>query len=268
MFFKEKIRKHLNNFLSSSIFLKEDKKILLRNIDYMINYSNKKDKVIYTCFTGNYDSLQLQNYLDNSFDYVCFTDSSELLQYNNFGSWKIKPLSFSELDNTRNARWHKTHPHILFPDYSESIWIDGNINIISNYVFDEIQNRHNEILIPTHWKDNCIYKEIENVKNIIVPSGGETIENVNKMLSFLNQNKFPANYGLNETNFIYRKHNTPEIITMMEEWWTFIKDFSKRDQLSLSYILWKHGINPNYIAIDNLRKRKDAVKFIQHKSSK
>jgi hypothetical protein len=234
----------------------------------MVNNSQKKDKVIYTCFTGNYDDILLQNYIDNSFDYVCFTDSKELLSYNHYGVWKIKPLKFSELDNTKNARWHKTHPHILFPDYSESIWIDGNININDRYVFDQISQRNTDLLIPFHWKDDCIYNEIENVMAAIVPEGGETRENVDKMSNFLIQNNFPKHYGLNETNFVYRRHNNYEIIRIMEEWWGFIRDYTKRDQLSLSYVLWKHGIKPNDIAIDNLRQKSESVLFVQHKSGK
>lgn len=265
---KEVIRRHLNNFLRSSTFLRTDKNILLRNIDYMVNNAQKKDKVIYTCFTGNYDSLLLQSYIDNNFDYVCFTDSSDLLSYTYFGAWKIRPLAFSELDNTRNARWHKTHPHVLFPDYSESIWIDGNINLISDYVFNEIQKRHTNMLIPEHWHDDCIYKEIDNVMTTIVPEGGETKENVDKMAYFLKQHDFPKHYGLNETNFIYRKHNEPEIIKIMEEWWGFIRDFTKRDQLSLSYVLFKNGIKPNDISFENLRKKFNAVEFVQHKTRK
>ena len=54
----------------------------------------------------------------------------------------------------------------------------------------------------------------------------------------------------------------------MEEWWEFIRDYTKRDQLSLSYVLWKHSIKPSDIAIDNLRKRPEAVEFVQHKSRK
>ena len=263
---KEIIRRHLNNFLSSSVVRKQDKKVLLRNIDYMVNNSQKKDKVVYTCITGKYVDLLLQNYIDNSFDYVCFTDNPDLLAYRQFGVWTIRPLQFSELDNTRNNRWHKTHPHILFPDYAESIYIDGNMNILSDYVFNAVREKNSDLILPVHWKDDCVFHEIKNVLAVIVPDGGETKENVEKMQDFLIEQKMPQHYGLNENNFIYRKHNSKEVVQIMEEWWGFIRDYAKRDQLSLSYVLWSHGIKPNDIAIDNLRKRPDAVQFVQHKS--
>lgn len=265
---KEYLKRKLNNFFVNSTAKKDNNNLLLKHFDYMVNHNQKKNKVIYTCITGNYVDLQLHEYIDNTWDYVCFTDNKELLSYKQYGCWHIRPIIFGELDNTRNNRWHKTHPHILFPDYEESIYLDGNMNIISSYVFNCIENSKNNILLPKHWKDNCVYEEIKNVINIIVPDGGEKIENVIKMKNFLTEHNFPKNYGLNENNFIYRKHNDQKIIDINEMWWTFIRDYTKRDQLSFSYVLYKHGIKPSDIAIENLRNKHDAVKMICHSKKK
>lgn len=61
-------------------------------------------KVVYTCLTGNYDNLPIHSYLDFNYDYVCFTDNENLLKIKNYGAWQIRPLVFSDLDNTKNAR--------------------------------------------------------------------------------------------------------------------------------------------------------------------
>lgn len=251
MFFKEYIRKKLNNFLMDSTELKNKRDVLLTQIDYLSNYNYKKNKVLYTCITGGYEDLLLQEYLNPEWDYVCFTDSEKLLRYKNYGAWCIRPLEFCGLDNTRNNRWHKIHPHVLFPDYKESIYIDGNIIFKDRQVFDEILNKKQSLLIPKHWRDDCIYKEIENVGE----NAFDTKENLLKIKEFLQNNNFPTHYGLNENNLIYRVHNEPDVIKIMDEWWTFIKDYSKRDQLSLSYVLWKNGIKPSDIEIRNLRDR-------------
>jgi len=235
----------------------------------ILNLSNSKTsaskkKVVYTCLTGNYDKLYLPEYIDNEWDYVCYTDNVNLLKNKTYGIWKVFPLHFSDLDNTRNNRWHKTHPHILFPDYEESLYIDSNLIIRSNWIFKIILNVDKNIIIPTHFVRNCIYDEIEAVKNAKIDD--EQI--IQKMNIFLQENNFPHNYGMNENNCIYRRHNEPEIIAMMEEWWTYIRDYSKRDQLSLSYVLWKHGIKPSEIAIPNLRIRYRDFQFITHLSKK
>lgn len=223
------------------------------NSAYMGRPRGKKRKVVYTCLTGNYDNLPLHPYLDGGWDYVCFTDSSELLEYGGgYGSWRIEPLAFNELDDTKNARWHKTHPHVLFPDCEESIWIDANIAVKSGWIFSLIAQKReqNKILIPIHYERDCIFKDIEFCVNIIRK---ETRENADKVIAFLREKNFPANYGLNETNLIYRRHNDPQITALMDEWWRLIEHYSKRDQFSLSYVLFCHGIRPADIAIPNLR---------------
>ena len=238
---------------------KRNQKTLISNLRHVSSIKQNKN-VVYTCLTGNYDQLYLPEYIDNDWDYVCFTDNENLLKNDAYGIWKIYPLQFSELDNTRNNRWHKTHPHVLFPNYERSLYIDSNLIIRSDWIFREINKRNNLMIIPSHFERNCIYEEIAAVKS----SRKDDEQRIQKMIDFLSNQPFPHNYGMNENNCIYRKHNEPLIVEMMEEWWSFIRDFSKRDQLSLSYVLWKHGIKPSDIAIPNLRTKYKDFQFINH----
>lgn len=230
-----------------------------------MNFNNirenvKRSKVIYTCLTGDYDNLPTHEYINNEYDYVCFTDNKNLLSLENYGAWKIKPLVFDELDNVRNNRWHKTHPHILFPEYEWSVYVDSNISIKSDWLFTEIEGKKSNIIIPIHFERNCIFSELDAV----LEAGKENFENVQKMRDFLEKESFPREYGLNENNVIYRKHNNIDIIQIMEEWWGFISNYTKRDQLSLSYVLWKHNIRPIDISIHNLRNLINDVNFTDH----
>lgn len=263
--FKEKIREKSYSFLSKSNFSKFNQDLLLNHFDYMVNCNQKKKKVIYTCITGDYDGLQLHHYLNYDWEYICFTDNKNLLKYKNYGAWKIYPLKFNDLDNTKNNRWHKTHPHIIFPDYKESIYIDGNFNFASDKVFDNISKVVSVSMIPMalpkHWRDDCIFKEIENVRELKL----ENLANIDKIYKFLKDNNMPEHYGLNENNCIYRRHNDKRIVKIMDEWWAVIRDFTKRDQLSLAYILFKNGIRPMDISIPNLRQmNKSDVFFVTH----
>ncbi|GMO53922.1 MAG: hypothetical protein Ta2G_12590 [Termitinemataceae bacterium] len=117
------------------------------------------------------------------------------------------------------------------------------------------------MLIPIHFERDCIYNEADAVSF----SNYDLEININKMLDFLRKENFPSHYGLNETNIIYRKHNTKEIISMMDMWWTFIENYSKRDQLSLSYVLWKHNVDPSDISFTNARFDEANFKVYVHK---
>lgn len=208
--------------------------------------------VVYTCITNDYDDLkeiEIYKYVDKDWDYVCFSDNEELIKQGNLGIWEIRPLQFAKLDNTRNQRWHKIHPHILFPEYEKSVWIDGNINILTNKLYETIKNATQDILVPEHFKNLCIYTEYQDVTKLKLDDG----EIINQELAFVKNDGMPVNYGFAETNVLYRNHHSEKIVNCMNMWWEFINKYSKRDQLSFTYVLWKHGIKPIDINITNTR---------------
>jgi len=104
-------------------------------------------------------------------------------------------------------------------------------------------------VLPIHFCRDCIYKEIKTLKK----SKKVTPEELHSIKRFLKKRHFPTRYGLNENNVIYRKHNNAKVISMMEDWWAMICDIVPRDQLCLSYVLWKNNILPYDIAIPNIR---------------
>ncbi len=224
--------------------------------------AHKNTCVVYTCITNGYDNLIRHKFSAPDWDYVCFTDNAKLLKRGRVGRWQIRPLAYDKSDNTRNARWHKTHPHILFPDYQASLWIDSNGEILTPHVFDLVSRAGKSMLIPYHFSRDCVFDEAVEV----VLCRKDTPENVNNMVFVLETNKMPRHYGLNETNVIYRHHNDAKIMELMNVWWDFIEKYSKRDQLSLSYVLWCANISVADISFNNARMDTVNFRFITHTS--
>ncbi len=202
-------------------------------------HNGKNKGVIYTCITGGYDNLIQHNYQDLNWDYICFTDNEDLLKQRVVGHWTIEPLRFSLLDNVRNARWHKTHPHKLLSKYEYSIWIDGNINITGSLLFDKAKKCINEnriLSVHQHPLRNCVYDEA--IACMALKKDKKEI--INTEIAVLKQLGFPENMGLNETNIMFRFHNHKKCIAIMEDWFEFIEKYSRRDQLSFNYVVWKN----------------------------
>lgn len=234
---------------------------LIKNLKFVKISKTLKNRVVYTCITGKCDVIPLlQKYKDENSDYVCFTDNKFLLNLKKIGEWNIKKLEFNKLDDVKNARWHKTHPHILFPQYKEAIWIDGNVNILTNFLFETINKSAKELLIPAHYCRNCIYDEA----NQVIEADKDSKKNVKNLIDFLNNQGFPKNYGLNETNIIYSKLDNKNVAQIFENWWEIIEKFSRRDQLSLSYVLWKNNVKPADISIPNARHDSLNYKLFSH----
>lgn len=197
------------------------------------NFSNMNtDIVIYTCITKGYDTLIIPQY--RNYKFVCFTDDMTI-NSNGWTLYKI-PESLNSLTPVKQQRYIKTHPHEFFKEYKYSIWVDANIQLLKDpKIF--VSPKYS-IEIPAHPIRKCIYaegKECIRLKKDIPLK-------VNTQLNRYKKEGFPKNYGLPQSNIIIRKHNDPNCIKLMEDWWKEIEQGSHRDQLSFSYVSWK---NPN-----------------------
>lgn len=212
----------------------------------------KNKKVIYMCITGNYDNLEeikAHTCINSDWDYVCFTDNKDYIKKGKFGIWQIRPLKYTKLDNTRNNRWHKVHPHILFPEYEESIYMDSNINVLTPFLFDEIKERNVDLLLPKHAGNFSIYYEYVWAMKAAV----DKLDVLMKECEEIFKQGFPFYYGMPECNIIYRRHSSKLVTDLMDDWWYWIKTYAKRDQLSFSYLLWKYHVKISDCTFVNAR---------------
>lgn len=220
------------------------------------------NKVIYTSIIGNYDSLNDPKYIMPDWDYICFSNN---IKKRKGSIWEIRPIPFQHTDNTILSRYPKMNPHLVLSEYEYSLYIDANIEFLD----DSIERRIYELIskdillsaIP-HPNRNCIYLEAQ----ICIEGGLETRKQIEKQIKFLKAEKYPENNGLFENGLIFRQHNTPLISSMSKEWWDLFLRFSKRDQLSFGYILWKKNINCIAFTSKGLSVRNmPSIRYILHK---
>ena len=221
------------------------------------SYRDERDKrvsrkVVYCCIIGEYDSIIQPYHIDHEWDYICFTDDARLIERGEDGVWQFREALYPEMSPDRRNRYHKMHPHHLFPDYDESVYVDGNVNIISSYLFDEIRLRKRPILLPQHFCRTCIYEEIEALLRSTRTSE-ENRKLLPEQIDFLRKMGFPEGYGLTENNVIYRRHHDNTVKRIMARWWDLLCCFSSRDQTALSYVLWRERIDPQDISFPNTR---------------
>ena len=211
------------------------------------NYFSAERIAVYTAIFGNYDKpISPYCYPDNC-DYYIFTD--QIIDKDS--PWKI--LETPELigmSNTEKNRYLKMHPHKLFPEYKYSVYVDGNVQIVTDLT--ECINKLNSsgIGIHRHAIRNCIYKELE----AIVKTNRMSTLDAQKFVKYAQEFNMPNNYGLLQCSVIAREHNNPVCIKIMEEWWRLFSCFGKRDQLYLPLALYMNGIQIDEVAVlgDNL----------------
>lgn len=222
----------------------------------------KNNKVIYTSLTGKYDQLTQPKCVFEGFDYICFSND---YKEKKIGIWEIRPIPFKCKDKTRLSRFVKLNPHIALPDYEYSLWMDSNLCILTNEllrIINSLIDKKSLMASVLHPQFDCIYDDA--IQCII--GGRDSYFTIKKQVLFLSSQKYPTHNGLYENNLILRKHNVETIKSISDEWWKLYTSYSKRDQLSLCYVLWKNNYIPDLLFPKGISTRNSkCICYVNHR---
>lgn len=211
--------------------------------------------VVYTALSGGYESLLPQIALNPAYDYVAFCDRP----VRDCGCWDVRPMDYWSPDPVRMARYVKTHPHKYFEGYDYAVWIDANVLIlddISKYV-DMLASRTD---IPIGGIPHPLRRTINAEAEAVVVAKKDNPETVQRQIARYKSGGFPDDNGLIETNFLVVAMKHPESMNILNRWWSEIDSGSRRDQLSLNYVLWLH--RQDWVRLfDELRSLRDTKEF-------
>lgn len=223
----------------------------------------KKRYVIYSAMVGAYDEIRQPLVVDERFDYVLFSNE---IQSSNVGVWQVRKIDYSNSDNTRICRYVKTHPETLLAGYVFSVWMDSNIQICTDYIYRRtIELFDYGVLVSSTYHPgwDCIYTEAVQ----LIYMGVEHEDMVLRWCHRLRKEGYPQHNGLCETAILFRVMDA-RIKELDELWWNCIDAFSRRDQLSFNYALWKLAVPVHYLmGIGKSAKNMDDFIVLVHKDS-
>ena len=205
-----------------------------------------KKIAIYTAMIGEYDDIYQPEMIDEQYDYYLFSDN---VVEKKVGVWNVRHVKYINKDKTRIARYVKTHPHELLSEYEATIWIDANVDIISKELYRRginLLTENVDIAGIKHPLRDCIYDEAF----LVLANGLEFETIIYKWCHYLRNSQYPKNNGLYESNVLFRRNNDV-VIKANSLWWHFIEEYSRRDQLSLNYVLNRLDIKNEYIFGEN-----------------
>jgi hypothetical protein len=201
--------------------------------------------VVYTAITGGYgDQLKTPKIPHSEMldvDFVCFSDCVT----NPPSPWIVKPPAWQHQSSSRRtARYHKLHPHLLFPDADFSIWIDGSEQLaysprklIARYLAST------DFATFKHPDRSTVAAEVSAC--IRLKKDQPTV--LTRHLSKYQAEGFRDQSGMYETAMVLRRH-TPQIERTNNMWWSELTNGSLRDQVSLPYVLHKTGTKVKHVA--------------------
>jgi len=189
---------------------------------------------IYTCVTAAKDSIKEDQNREGA-DLILFTDQPPAES-----AWEVRPAPDIFRDPRRSSRIPKLLAHQYLPGYDFSLWIDGSIRLLAPVrdLIDRYLGRA-DIAFFRHPLRDCIYEEAAACAEQRLDDPSLIAAQVAQYVG----EGYPPHNGLNEGGVILRRH-TPDIETFNNAWWSELCRYSRRDQLSLNYILNRLGIRP------------------------
>jgi len=196
--------------------------------------------VVYTAIFGGKDRLIDPLERHKGVDFVCFTDDPKMRS----NIWDVRVCSPTNDNPCRAAKVFKVRPHHYFPDHEYSLWIDGNLRLMIDPKTLLTHLDDAKLACFDHYERSCIYDEA----NICIKKGLDDPVVIQRQMAKYRTDNYPPGNGLLYGGVLLRRHNV--LAAVMNGWWEEIENHSRRDQLSLPYVLSKndcdYAIIPGY----------------------
>lgn len=193
------------------------------------------NSVVYTAIFGDYDELCDPVIISPEFAYICFTDDKNLRS----NKWDIRVIE-SQIpgDSCRSARFVKICAHKFLSDFDVSLWVDGNQKLL------QVPDMHKllgdwDFAVEAHPNRDCVYEEATACKLL----KKDATDIIDMQMRYYKDLEFPEHAGLYATWMLVRRHNILKVIELSNHWWTHVRNYSKRDQLSLPCVAVNHIIH-------------------------
>ncbi|MAT94499.1 MAG: hypothetical protein CME59_18140 [Halioglobus sp.] len=194
--------------------------------------------VIYSAVTAGYDQVLAPARQSFPVEFLLCSDTGDRVR-----RWTTVPMYERFECNIATNRYHKFFPHKLFPRAQYSIYLDGNIGIIGDLssLLAEFRNSGAAVGVFRHRDRDNIREEMTACLEQSKFDAAD-LERSQEQLDFYLAQGMPADTRLTDNGVIFRWHGHPGLVAAMDDWWEQFNRFTKRDQLSLPYVLWKSAL--------------------------
>jgi len=207
--------------------------------------------VVYSVITNNYDEVLPTPDTREGWDYILFTDSKINTTY----SWRIINIDDALRNPIKTQRSLKIFNNYIFENYKNSIYIDGNIQMLEKpeHLWSLFGSEFTLMSHPFHSTLRAEQKLITDAKK-------DCPQKIKKQIDQYFLDGYKDIYGMVQTGIMFRQH-TERVIEVCKFWLEEVIKNSHRDQLSFNYSCWKKNFNYNLIPIHSQKLYHDTNLF-------
>ncbi len=193
----------------------------------------RTQRVVYTCLFGGSEAFMNRRVVrDGRTAFICFTDDRSLKSKD----WKFIYIDPRELGPAKTCKLIKTCPHRFLSAFSSSLYVDNTVRIDASpsAIWRKLSRSTPFVAFRHPWWD-CPYREAEE----LVKNGYVTKQQIEEQMTDYASRGFPKNAGMFHGAILLRRHNDQRVRSLCEDWFSEIRKYSYRDQIPLSFLVWK-----------------------------
>lgn len=194
---------------------------------------------VYTSVFGGFEKVWPPAWTDPNHEYFLVTDSATTVD-----GWSLRVRN-QELAGSENPRLANRSVKMLFheglSDFDFSIYLDANVRMASSIqpLVDFFAESGADIGLYPHYARHSVETEV----NACLARAKVTDQpQLRAELDFYRAAGFPDASGMWEGSVILKNHRSPRISPAMNEWWRLYRTHQSRDQFSLPFVIWEHGL--------------------------
>ena len=183
---------------------------------------------------------------ESGLPFICFTDDPAT----SCDGWEIRPLEqMFSADDIRNQRSYKLQPHLVLPEFDQSLYMDNSIQLraLPERLF-EAADLSTGMCLPRHSHRESLLDEFLLIAQHSIDDPRRVMEQLQHY-----QNAFPEVVArpVFWCALLLRDHHAPRVRVAMAIWLAHVYRYSRRDQLSNSAAFHLAGLKPGVLAFDN-----------------
>ncbi|AQA20414.1 hypothetical protein BST95_19410 (plasmid) [Halioglobus japonicus] len=140
-------------------------------------------------------------------------------------------------------RYHKFFPHEVFPRAEYSIYVDGNIGVIGDLspLFRAFVDSGRALALFRHRDRQTVAEEIEACLAMAKFDARDKTAHERQTADYAIDG-MPDDRPLTDNAVLFRWHRHEALAPAMALWWDHFQTYTKRDQISLPYVVWKTAL--------------------------
>lgn len=193
--------------------------------------------VVYTSVFGGFESIWPPLRPSLAHRHLAVTDSSVQIP-----GWEVvRPTDTMSLSHRLANRRQKMLFHEGLTEVDFSVYLDANVRPIR--ALDSLVRHFAEsgadVGFYPHYARSSVRQELEAcIRRAKIDDPDTALAE----LESYEEAGFPDKSGMWEGSVIIKNHRSKNLSAAMHEWWDLYSEFQTRDQFSLPFVVWKHGL--------------------------